>query len=65
MVRLELRARRRDGSGFHAELYLRRVDLGCARSRVHFVGTIHDLSARRAAERALAESERRLRALFN
>ncbi len=64
-VRLELRALHRDGSGFDAELFLRRVDLACERSSVHFVGTVHDLSAKRAAERALAESERRLRALFD
>lgn len=64
-VRLELRALRKGGDGFHAELYLRRIELACERSRVHFVGTVHDLSGRRAAETALAESERRLRALFN
>jgi len=64
-VRLELRGLMKDGDGFHAELYLRKVDLACERSRVHFVGTIHDLSGKRAAEAALAESERRLRALFN
>jgi PAS domain S-box-containing protein len=64
-VRLELRALKRNGDGFHAELYLRRIELACDRSSVHFVGTVHDLSGKRAAEAALAESERRLRALFN
>lgn len=64
-MRLELRAMRKSGTSFQAELFLRRIDVACEKSKVHFVGTIHDLSGKRAAEAALAESERRLRALFN
>lgn len=64
-VRMEAHGQRKDGSTFWAELLVRRVDRSCSRSDTHFVGTIHDLTARRAAEKKLARSERRLRAVFN
>ncbi|MDQ3491929.1 MAG: PAS domain S-box protein, partial [Chloroflexota bacterium] len=58
--RLELHARRADGSEFPCELIVTRVDLA---DEVIFAGHIRDISDRREAERAIRESEARLRTL--
>lgn len=58
--RLELHALRADGSEFPCELIVTRVDL---QDQVIFAGHIRDISDRREAERAIRESEARLRTL--
>nr|MBA2275965.1 PAS domain S-box protein [Chloroflexota bacterium] len=58
--RLELHARRADGSEFPCELIVTRVDLA---DEVIFAGHIRDISDRREAERVIRESEARLRTL--
>jgi PAS domain S-box-containing protein len=60
--RVTLRNYRRDGTGFWNELALSPVTDEAGRT-THFVGLLHDVTARVAAQNALAESEARFRGL--
>jgi PAS domain S-box-containing protein len=60
----EFPVRRKDGSVLQIELSVSRVDVP-GEVEPLFVGSFRDVTARRAAERALAESEARLRAIFD
>jgi PAS domain S-box-containing protein len=55
---------RRDGERILCELSVSRVDVP-GQAETLFCGSFRDVTARRRAERSLAESERRLRAIFD
>jgi PAS domain S-box-containing protein len=56
--------RRKDGTIFPVELSVSRVDVP-GESEPYFVGSFRDITVRARAERALAESEARMRAIFD
>jgi PAS domain S-box-containing protein len=60
--RAEVAGRRKGGEEFPVEAAITRVTLGGA---ISFTAHLRDISARKAAQRALEESERRFRAMFD
>lgn len=60
--RQELRGRRRDGETFPIEASITKVSVGGA---LTYTAQVRDITARKARESELAESERRFRAMFD
>lgn len=60
----QFEVRRKDGVVIHCELSVSRVDVP-GQDEPLFVGSFRDVSARLRVERALAESEARMRAIFD
>jgi len=61
-IRYQFHAKRKDGTTFECEVFDSRIDLY---GKPAVSGTIIDISEREKAEKALIESEKRYRALFN